>query len=76
MKQKYWQLKKPRNKWYPEKTMTDTDYADDLVLLTNTSAQAKSQLHNLEQAARDIGVYVNTNKTNSCIWNKTQTSQH
>ena len=32
--------------------ITDADYADDLVLLSNTSAQATSLLHNLEQAAR------------------------
>ena len=31
--------------------MTDTDYAEDIVLLTNTSTQAKSLLHCLEKAA-------------------------
>ena len=30
-------------------TMTDRDYADDLALLTNTPAQAKSLLHRLDQ---------------------------
>ena len=29
--------------------LSHADYADDLVLLTNTSAQAESQLHNQEQ---------------------------
>ena len=43
--------------------MTDTDNADDLVLLTNTPAQAKSLLHNLEQAAGGIDLHVNANKT-------------
>ena len=43
--------------------MTDADYANDLALPTNTPAQAKSQLHYLEQAVGDIGLYVNTNKT-------------
>ena len=43
--------------------MTDADYADDLALLTNTSAQVKSLLHNLEQAAGSIGLNVNANKT-------------
>ena len=28
-----------------------------------TPAKAKSLLHNLEQAAGDIGIYVNANKT-------------
>ena len=42
-------LKKVRSRQYVEKTMTGTGYADDLEPLTNTPAQAKSQLHNLEQ---------------------------
>ena len=42
-------LKKFRSRPYPAETMTDADYADDLVLLTNTSAQAESLLYNLEQ---------------------------
>ena len=41
--------------------MTDADYIDDQALLTNTSAQAESLLHRLEQAARSIRFY--TNKT-------------
>ena len=43
--------------------MRDADYADDLVLLTNTPAQAESLLHNLVQAAKGLGLYVNANKT-------------
>ena len=30
---------------YPVETINDTDYADDLALLTNTPAQADSLLH-------------------------------
>ena len=37
---------------------TKLDYADDLVLLANTPAQAKSTLHSLKQAARSIGLYM------------------
>ena len=43
--------------------MTDTDYADDLALLTNISDQAKYLLRNLEQAVWGIGLYVNANKS-------------
>ena len=43
--------------------ITDVNYADDLVLLENTLAQAKSLLHSLEQAVRGIGLYVNSDKT-------------
>ena len=41
----------------------DTDNADDIALLANTPTQAESLLHSLEQAAGDIGLYMNTNKT-------------
>ena len=43
--------------------MTDTDYAYDLALLTNTPAPAESLVHSLEQAAEDIGSFVDANKT-------------
>ena len=43
--------------------MTNVDYTDDQVFLTNTPAQAESLLHSLEQAARVIGLYLNANKT-------------
>ena len=43
--------------------MTDTDYTDGLPLFINTSAQANSLLHSLEQAAGGIGLYMNANKT-------------
>ena len=41
----------------------DADYTDDLALLANTPAQAKSLLNSLEQAVRGIGLYINSNKT-------------
>ena len=43
--------------------ITDADYADDLPFVANTTVQAKSQLHSLEQAARGIGLYVNSDIT-------------
>ena len=52
-----------RSRQYSVETMTDTDNADDLALLTNTSAQAKSLLHSLEQATGGIDFYVNANKS-------------
>ena len=41
-------LKKTRSIRYPTETMTDIDYADDLLLLANTCIQAESLLHRLE----------------------------
>ena len=39
--------KKARNKKYSAESITDPDYADDLALLANKPAQAKSLLHSL-----------------------------
>ena len=40
-------------------TITDADYVDDLLFLANSHAQAESLLHNQEQAARNIDLYMN-----------------
>ena len=48
---------------YPTKTITDADYADDIVILANAPAQAKTLLHSLERAAAGIGLHVNAHKT-------------
>ena len=45
----------------------DADYANDLVLLANTPAQAEFLQHRLEQTAGDIGLHVNSNKTFMCF---------
>ena len=57
------ELTKKRSKRYPAKTITDTDYADDIMILANTPNQAETVLHSLERAAEDIGLYVNAHKT-------------
>ena len=55
------ELTKRRSKRYLAKTITDADYADDLVLLANTPNQAETLLHSLERAAAGIGLHVNAN---------------
>ena len=59
-------LKKKRSRMYPVKTITD---ADDIVLLANTSNQAKTLLQSLEQAAAGIGLHINTHKTEYMCYN-------
>ena len=50
-------------KWrYATQTITNKDYADDLVLLANTPAQTETLLHCLERAVAGIGLYVNAGK--------------
>ena len=49
--------------------MANTDYTDNLALLTGTPAQAESLLHSLEQAAGGINLDMNTNKTEYMYFN-------
>ena len=48
---------------HPAKKLTDIDYADDLVITANTISNATTLLHQLENAAKDVGRYVNASKT-------------
>ena len=41
-------LKKARSRWYSIETIMNTDYADDIALLTKAPILAESLLHNLE----------------------------
>ena len=52
-----------RSRQYQTETITDVDHTDDLALLANIPAQTKSLLHSLLQVARDIGLFVNSDKT-------------
>ena len=70
------ELTKKRSKMYPAKTITDTDYADDLALLANTPNQAETLLHSLERAAVGIGLYVNAHKTEYMCYNQRATLPH
>ena len=65
------ELTKKRSRRYPEKTITDADYADDIAILANTPDQAQTLLHSLEPAATDIGLYVNAHKTEYMCYNQT-----
>ena len=62
--------KKKRTKRYPAKTITDSDYADDIAILANTPNQAETLLHSLERAAAGIGLYVNAHKTEYMCYNQ------
>ena len=70
MKDNSFKLTKERSRRYPTQTITDADYTDDIVLLANTPAQAKSLLHSLERAAGGIGLHVNEDKTEYMYFNQ------
>ena len=63
-------LAKVRSRKYSARTITGVACTDDIALLANTPAQAKSQLYNLEQAAGDIGLHVNADKTEFMSFNQ------
>ena len=56
----------------------DADYTADLVLLIKTPAQTEFLLHSLKQAARGIGLLVNSDKTLLICFNQrgTITTSH
>ena len=65
------ELTKKRSRRYPAKTITDTDYADDIAILANTPNQAETRQHSLERAAAGIGLHVNERKTEYVCYNQT-----
>ena len=64
------ELTKKRSRKYPAKTITNANYADDIVILANTPNQAKTLLHSLERAAADIGLHVSAHKTEYMCFNQ------
>ena len=64
------ELTKKRSRRYPAKTITDADYADDIVLQANTPKQAETLLHSLERATVEIGLHVNAHKTEYMCFNQ------
>ena len=71
MKDNSLKLTKERSRRYPAQTITDADYADDIVLLANTPVQAENLLHSLEREAAGIGLHVNAGKTGYMCFNQT-----
>ena len=55
-------MEKARSRRYPTQTLTDADYADDIVLLANAPTQAESLLYSPEKAAGGIDLHVNADK--------------
>ena len=63
-------LVKARSRRYPEMTIADADYADDIALMSNTVSQAEKLLHHVENAAKEIGLYINAEKTEHVSYNQ------
>ena len=65
------ELTKKRSRRYPAKTITDADYADEIVILAKTPGEAETLLHSLERAAAGVGLYVNAHRTEYMSFNET-----
>ena len=44
---------------HPAKDLSDTDFADDIVLLSNTINQAQGLLYRVESACNSFALYLN-----------------
>ena len=71
IKENDFKLTKERSRMYPSKTITDANYADDIVLPANAPVQAETLLHSLNRAAAGIGLHVNAHKTEYMCFNQT-----
>ena len=70
MKDNSFKLTKERHRRYSAQTITDADYTDDIALLANTPAKAKTMLHSLEWEDASIGLHVNTHKMEYMCFNQ------
>ena len=76
MKENGFKLAKERSRRYLAQTISDADYADDMMFLGNTPALAEYLLYSLELAAAGICLHVNTDKTEYMCLIKEATSPH
>ena len=60
---KGFEIRPRRSARYPAQYLTDTDFADDIALISETLVNAQSLLQSLEQASNCVGLYLNEKKT-------------
>ena len=65
-------LEQRQSKRYPARTLTDTDFADDIALLSDNIAHAEVLLHKVESAAKEIGLTINSQETEYMSFNNPQ----
>ena len=52
-------LEQRQSRRYPARMLSDTDFADDIALLSDNIADAEVLLHKVESAAKEIGLTIN-----------------
>ena len=60
---KGYEIKPRRSTRHPAQYLTDTDFADDIALISESLVNAQSLLQSLEQASNCVGLYLNEKKT-------------
>ena len=63
IKNKGYEIEPRRSTRHPAKHLTDTDFADDIALISESLVNAQSLLQSLEQASNCVGLYLNEKKT-------------
>ena len=48
---------------YPAVHITDIDYSHDVAVITNSLKDANTLLHQIEDTAKNIGLHINSDKT-------------
>ena len=56
-------LSERKSRRHPAIKMTDVDYADDLAIVTDKTSEATILLHKIENTAKEIGLNINSGKT-------------
>ena len=59
-----------RSRRHPAKTLTDLDYADDIAALSDCMKDAQELLCQLETAAAEVGLHINSKKTQCINYNQ------
>ena len=70
--EKGYQLHPKRGSRQPAEYLTDTDFADDIALISQSLEHVQDLLQSLEQASNGVGLYLNETKTeclNRCLSN-------
>lgn len=62
-------LEKSRSRRYPAVKITDVVYADDIAIIADNLPNVTKLLHGIEQTAQEVGLYINSKKTEYMTFN-------
>ena len=61
-------LSNSRSSRCPAKIITNTDFADNIALISDTVEKSQLLLHKVELAAETIGLHINETKTDNIVY--------